>query len=128
MMVRFAGARTDLSWKVTYPINPAQTNSPREYFIAMPLLIEEDERFWNHDWDDGMWAWNDQFTDRHGRGAHIAYLDGSASRFVSPKGPLRTAAEPQDLIVMNLLLEAKGRRFQIYDSNAGEFGWVNFPR
>lgn len=128
MVARFAGARTDLSWKVTYPTNPAQTNSPREYFIAIPLLIEEDELFWNHQWDDGMWAFNDQFTDRHARGAHVAYLDGSASRFVSPKGPLHNVAEPQDLIAEDLMLEAKGRQFPVYYSDSTEFGWVNFPR
>ena len=44
--------------------NPAQANSPREYFIALPLLIEEDDKFYNHDYDDGSWAWYDQVTER----------------------------------------------------------------
>jgi prepilin-type N-terminal cleavage/methylation domain-containing protein/prepilin-type processing-associated H-X9-DG protein len=128
MVIRFAGARTDLQWKVSYPTNPAQANSPREYFIALPLLIEEDDLFYNHSFDDGSWAFDDQITDRHAHGGNIAYLDGSASRFVSPKGPLSRVEEPQDLRAMHLLLEAKGRQFPIYYSDATEFGWVNFPR
>jgi prepilin-type processing-associated H-X9-DG protein len=128
MVIRFAGARTDLSWRVSYPTSPALANSPREYFIAMPLLIEEDERFWNGGFTDGSWANLDQITDRHEHGGNIAYLDGSASRFVSPKGPLATVEEPQDLTANHLRLEAKGQQFSIGSTNASEYGWVNFPR
>ena len=128
MLIRFAGARTDLPWKVSYPINPAVGNSPREYFIAMPLLIEEDEFFYNGGNTDGSWANLDQVSDRHGHGGNIAYLDGSASRFISPKGPLARVQEPQDLTANHLRLEARGQQFTLGSSGPGEYGWVNFPR
>jgi prepilin-type processing-associated H-X9-DG protein len=127
MLIWMAGARTDLQWKMTYPINPALATSRREYFLALPLLFEEDENFNNAGVTDGSWASGDQITDRHDHGGNIAYLDGSASRFISPKGPLATVREQEDLTANHLRLEAKGQQFTVGATNASEFGWVNFP-
>jgi prepilin-type N-terminal cleavage/methylation domain-containing protein/prepilin-type processing-associated H-X9-DG protein len=127
MLIRMTGARTDLPWKMSYPINPALANSQRQYFIALPLLFEEDQNFYNSGNTDGSWANLDQVSDRHDHGGNIAYLDGSASRFISPKGPLANAEEPGDLTANHLRLEAKGQQFIVSHSDASEFGWVNFP-
>jgi len=129
MIIRMAGARTDLPWKVRYPTQPALgATSPKAYFTAMPLLIEEDEVFYNRQFNDGSWAGVDQFSVRHAKGGNLAFLDGSASRFASPKGSSMQLQEPADLAAPQLTLEAKGRLFTLNASNAQEFGWVNAPR
>src|SRR5262249_2458135 len=87
VIIRLAGARTDLPWQMTYPERPANANSTILRFTALPFLIEEDSKFYNASYDDGSFASNDQVTDRHRKGGHIAFLDGTAERFVSPKGP-----------------------------------------
>jgi prepilin-type N-terminal cleavage/methylation domain-containing protein/prepilin-type processing-associated H-X9-DG protein len=129
MIIRLAGAKTDLAWRMTYPTHPEQgAASPREGFIAIPLLIEEDEYWYNTQNSDGSFANLDQFSDRHSRGGNIAYLDGSASRFVTPKGTNPRLEEPGDLTCNHLRLEAKGQQFTVGSSTASEYGWVNFPR
>jgi len=129
MIIRFAGARTDLRWWVTYPERPEQTNSPRRRFDAIPLLIEEDEVWYNASVDDGSWANLDQITDRHTRGANLAYLNGTASRFIPPKGAKPKVEEREDLTARHLRLVVEGKgQYPVYSSNANEFGWVNNPR
>lgn len=128
MIIRMAGAKTDLTWRMTYPTRPELgAASPREYFMALPLLVEEDEFWYNTQNSDGSFANLDQFSDRHSRGGNIAYLDGSAGRFVPSKGPSARLEEPADLTCNHLRLEAKGQQFTLGSSSAAEFGWVNFP-
>lgn len=128
MLIRMAGAKTDLQWKTTYQTRPQLgPSSPREYFHAMPLLLEEDETFYNRSFDDGSFAWNDQLSARHNRGSHIAFLDGSVGRFVAPAGSSARLEEPQDLTALGIKVEAKGRLYDLHASNAREWGWVNAP-
>jgi prepilin-type N-terminal cleavage/methylation domain-containing protein/prepilin-type processing-associated H-X9-DG protein len=129
MIIRLAGAKTDLQWRMSYPSRPELgASSPREYFQAIPLLIEEDEIWYNGPNSDGSFANLDQFSTRHSRGCNLAYLDGSAGRFVSPKGPNAQLEEPADLTCNHLLLEAKGHTYSVSNSTPTEFGWVNFPQ
>jgi prepilin-type N-terminal cleavage/methylation domain-containing protein/prepilin-type processing-associated H-X9-DG protein len=129
MIIRLAGAKTDLQWRMSYPSRPELgASSPREYFQAIPLLIEEDEIWYNGPNSDGSFANQDQFSNRHARGCNLAYLDGSAGRFVTPKGPNPQLEEPADLTCNHLLLEAKGHTYSVSNSTPQEFGWVNFPQ
>src|SRR5262249_29655598 len=77
VIIRMAGARTDLVWQMTYPESPSNPSSPRRRFTALPLLIEEDSKFYNASYDDGSFAASDQVTDRHRKGGNIGFLDGS---------------------------------------------------
>jgi prepilin-type N-terminal cleavage/methylation domain-containing protein/prepilin-type processing-associated H-X9-DG protein len=128
MLIRMAGAKPDLAWYVSYPVNPALATSPRKNFIAMPLLIEEDETWYNVPVDDGSFAWNDQWSTRHFRSCNIAFLDGSAAAFKSPKGPRDDLEEPADLKTLHLRLHVNRRTFSLHYSAANEFGWINGPR
>jgi prepilin-type processing-associated H-X9-DG protein len=112
---------------MTYPQNPTQPTTTRRRFQALPFLIEEDATFYNSSVDDGSFANVDQFSDRHKKGCNLAYLDGSVSRFVSPKGPWSHVAEPLDLTANHLRLWARNMQFTVGGSNANEFGWVNNP-
>ncbi|KAB2936786.1 MAG: prepilin-type N-terminal cleavage/methylation domain-containing protein, partial [Phycisphaerae bacterium] len=128
MIIRFAGARTDLRWWVTYPERPERTGSPRRRFDAIPLLIEEDEFWYNAPVDDGSWANLDQITDRHNGAANLAYLNGTAGKFTSPKGSKPRLQENADLTARHLRLVVEGKgEYPVWSSNANEFGWVNHP-
>ena len=141
MVIRFAGARLDLDWQMTYPINPATPAAGTKTFRGIPLLIEESETFYNRSFDDAAFANNDQFSTRHaarfagsaaggrGGGCNLAYLDGSVGFFKPPVGPNDAIAEPQDL-TSNHLRVLKGVRltpFPVGNSAAYEWGWVNRP-
>jgi hypothetical protein len=128
VIIRFAGAKTDLAWQMTYLENPAVANSLRRRFDVLPFLIEEDEKFYNQSYPDGSFAADDQFSDRHFKGGHVGHLDGSVSRFVSPRGPRSEVAEPGDLETNHLRLVAKQREYMVGSSNENEFGWVNNPK
>ena len=141
MIMRFAGARLDLDWKMSYPLHPENLSLGTTLFPGLPLLIEESETFYNRTYDDGAFANNDQFATRHaarkagsaaggrGGGCNIAYLDASVGFFKSPVGPIDALAEPQDL-TSNHLRVLKGPRLTPYSvgsSGANEWGWVNRP-
>ncbi|MFG0330078.1 MAG: DUF1559 domain-containing protein [Phycisphaerales bacterium] len=128
MVIRLAGARTDLPWTMEYPEEPQTGGSRKKRFQAIPILIEEDAIWYNEAYDDGSWANRDQFTDRHDGRSMLAYLDGSAGAFVSPKGPSAATQEPADLTANHLRLVAGVSEFSVGGSNAGEYGWANKPR
>lgn len=128
MMIRMAGAKTDLIWQASYPIQPQLPTSQRLWFQSLPLLIEEDETFYNRQFDDGSFAWNDQMSSRHGQGANIAYIDGSAGRFRPPSPGSPRIEETSDLKGTHIKLHAKGRIFDLHASSETEWGWVNSPR
>jgi len=128
MIIRFAGARTDLAWYMSYPEQPNLATSPRVYFQSLPLLIEEDERWYNTQVDDGSFANLDQFSSRHTRSGNIAFLDGSVAGFKSPKGGNDRLEEAADLTANHLRLHARNTQFTVGSSAATEWGWVNTPR
>ncbi len=142
MIIRFAGARLDLDWKMTYPIIPALQAGAQGQFPAIPLLIEEHDAFSNRSNNDGSFANMDQFSTRHaskgsgsavggiGGGCNIGYLDGSAALFKAPVGGNDRAAETRDLTANHLRI-LKGPQltpFTVGMSSAAEFGWVNGSR
>lgn len=129
VIIRFAGAKLELPWRMSYPEDPMRPVPTERYFQTLPLLMEEDEFWYNEGVDDGSWANLDQITDRHSGGANLGYLDGSALRLrTTPKGPNADREEPRDLTARHLKLYAKNRVFTVWGSNATEFGWVNKPR
>jgi len=126
-----SGARTDLQWHVLYPVDGHDTNGKRERFPAMPILIEEDEIWYNNGnkVPDGTWAWYDQFSVRHMGKCNIAYLDGSGGSFESPKGASPDVEEPEDLTAKDLILApmSNDEYTELYKSKYDKFGWVNHP-
>ncbi len=124
-----AGARLDLQWRTLYPADPASPGRNLKAFQAMPVLIEEDAKWYNNSVPDGTWAWYDQFSNRHGGTCNLAYLDGSGGEFTSPKGPNDEAEEAADLKAQHLQLETTpGKNYgQLYKSDFDKFGWVNHP-
>lgn len=125
VIIRLAGIRTEVPWKMIYPTDAAKTKFVP--FIALPFLIEEDGNFYNASYPDGSFANDDQFSSRHDKACNVGYLDGSVGRFVSPKGPKDGVAEPGDLICDDLRLVALQSQYYVGSSTAQEFGWANKP-
>ncbi len=124
-----AGARVDLQWRTLYPSDPTNPGRNLKAFQAMPVLIEEDEVWYNNSIPDGTWAWYDQFSNRHGGTCNIAFLDGSGGEFKSPKGPIDSLEEPGDLKAIHLWVETTpGKNYSgLHKSDFNKFGWVNHP-
>jgi prepilin-type N-terminal cleavage/methylation domain-containing protein/prepilin-type processing-associated H-X9-DG protein len=103
---------------------------------ALPLFVEEDSYYYNSSIQDGLFGMSDQFSARHEGGCNIAYIDGSADRFVAPSDGLETVENPaRDLQANDLYVNVKGRANSWYAiSNADRFGvnqgygWINNPR
>ena len=140
-IIRFAGARLGLDWRMTYPKNPANLAAGTENFRAIPFIIEEHHEFYNRTTDDGSFANLDQFATRHGSrefgsdaggrggGCNIGYMDASAGLFKPPIGPSDRVQEPGDLTANHLrLIKARGTSFMVGSSAANEFGWINKAR
>jgi prepilin-type N-terminal cleavage/methylation domain-containing protein len=128
VIIRLAGVRVDVPWYMTYREDPSRSDSIDVRFPAIPLLIEEDFFFYNQANDDGSFANLDQFGDRHHGSGSIGYLNGSAGRFRPPKGGGAEIEEPRDLTCRGLKLWANGRSYEVWRSNAREFGWANRPK
>jgi prepilin-type N-terminal cleavage/methylation domain-containing protein len=128
VIIRMAGAKSDIPWAMTYPERPVLPMTNKLRFQVLPLLIEEDDRYYNRSYDDGSFAGNDQFTNRHARYANLGNLDGSAGRFRSPKGPNNDAEETADLKAAHLRLQVRLTEYEVNYSTATEFGWANRPR
>lgn len=128
MIIRMAGARTDLQSFVMYPEKPAVATSARVRMQALPILMEEHSKWYNSTVDDGSFANMDQVTLRHGRGGHIGYLDGSVGLLKPPAGGRDDLQEAEDLTCNHLRLVNGTREYTLGSSSATEYGWVNRPR
>ncbi|MFN7020266.1 MAG: type II secretion system protein [Phycisphaerales bacterium] len=143
MIIRMAGARLDLRWRVLYPERPELplSGSNVKQFPAIPLLIEEHDGWYNRRDNDGSWAGNDQISKRHGvresgsaaggrnGQGNIGYLDGSIGLFKAPAGPNDRTEEAADLKAAQLrMVKHAGTQRTINSSAANEWGWVNRPR
>ena len=124
MVVRMAGARDDLPWKMSYPLDPSHPDESRHFFRSLPLLVEEDTEYYNEQLDNGVWANNDQITDRHDGFGTIAFLDGSIDRVKTAKGS-PYYAEEYDLQAKHLRLWTDSASYTVHRSNMAEFGWAN---
>jgi prepilin-type N-terminal cleavage/methylation domain-containing protein/prepilin-type processing-associated H-X9-DG protein len=140
MMDSLAGAKTELTWKVSYPLHPEITpasafNPPtysmqsRVFFSGIPLLIEEHDLYNQTDYPDGYFATWDQFNvTRHRGKCSVAMLDGSVIAFTAPHGPLDAVIEPQDLCCYHLLLHANNAAYDMWGGGAtSNWGWANQP-
>lgn len=135
MIIRMSGARPELTWKMMYPEktgNPLLLQRTQRYFDSLPVLVEEDDQFFNRSstggFDDGSWAGRDQLTIRHTGKAMIGNLDGTVTMIKPSKGPNALAEELQDLTAQHFKLLAKDQEFPMWDGQNSPFGWVNNPR
>jgi prepilin-type N-terminal cleavage/methylation domain-containing protein/prepilin-type processing-associated H-X9-DG protein len=129
LVAGLAGARTDLQWRCRYPVDPSVFRGEMAWFQGVPLLVEEDEIWYNTPVNDGTWAWSDQFSDRHDGKCSVSYLDGSAGMFKTPKGRDPNIEETADLKALNIRLWVNNQKeYQMLHKSArNRFGWINAP-
>lgn len=128
MIIRMAGVRPDLDYRVSYPDKPALATSTRSLMQGIPVMMEEHPRFYNHAVDDGSFAFNDQLASRHDRAGLVGNLDTSVQLFKAPTGNNPDVEEAADLKCSHLRLVRGTRTYTLDSSTAQEFGWVNRPR
>jgi prepilin-type processing-associated H-X9-DG protein/prepilin-type N-terminal cleavage/methylation domain-containing protein len=132
MLIRMAGAKTNLVARMSYPTQPQLDNglalvpTQRKYFAGVPILMEESQYFYNQPDDDGSYANEDEPSVRHGGWCNVAYLDGSVGPFKAPiTNPFVQTSS--NLCCNNFLFEVSAGSFRVGGSNSDEYGWANHP-
>lgn len=127
MATTMSGAKLELVWPTYWRTQPEKSSASPLLSTRMPVIIEEDGKWYNHTYQDGAWGNRDQITGRHLDRGNIGYLDGSAGNFESPKGPNPDRQEPQDFEAWDFVFYAQGREFSFGPWNYG-YGWINHPK
>jgi len=138
MVAQIHGVRLGLEAQVAYITGrppPARIPTARgdllERMQGLPVFVEESTTWYNEVYVDGLWGNRDQVTDRHFGGGNIAFLDGAAVLFKSPKGVQGEAIQEDDDFEANDLYVQTGASppfwYQL-DGGAKPWGWVNSPR
>ena len=98
---------------------------------SLPIFVEESTYWYNDDITDGLWGNWDQITTRHDGAGHVAFIDGSAERFIAPKGEREELREPiKDFEANDIYVSPRGIKNswrRLYWSPAYPYGWVNNP-
>ncbi len=146
-MQTMGGARLDASVRVGSLARPAHspygypaaaitfddqnTNQRLTLFPAPPVFFEEDTRFYNTEWPDGLFSATDQISTRHARAGNYARLDGSAAAITPPAGSRAEIAEVGDLMTADFYVLTGQNWLRMEPAEVGEgrpFGWINAPK
>jgi prepilin-type N-terminal cleavage/methylation domain-containing protein len=129
MVAGMAGARPDIDGIVSYPQNPLNP-SVRTNFVGTPLMIEENDKFYNGDprYMFGKWTNIDQISHRHFGKGHIGFFEGHVTLFKAPDGGHEYIEEPGDLVANHLWYHTRHTVFtQIGKNDNQHYGWINHP-
>lgn len=110
-------------------------------FRTLPVFIEESTAFFNADarFHDGRWSFGDEITQRHDRGGHITFLDGSVEFFRPPKSTpddarvtRRDAFAAHSVFVRTRASDWFRIDFPVdnpaFPTGDDAWGWINSPR
>jgi prepilin-type N-terminal cleavage/methylation domain-containing protein/prepilin-type processing-associated H-X9-DG protein len=104
---------------------------------SLPIFVEESSNFWNSSYRDGMFGNEDQVAERHGKGGHMSFLDGSVALFKPPTDNVPTVQNRNsDFEANDIYVNVKGNAntwFNISDADWRwgrqlPYGWINAPR
>jgi prepilin-type N-terminal cleavage/methylation domain-containing protein/prepilin-type processing-associated H-X9-DG protein len=139
------GARLSLSIQVAYtPPNIAHSRiaSPTAAraminLPSLPIFIEESGNFHNSQFRDGMFGNEDQVAERHAKGGHMSFLDGSAALFKPATDNQPTVQNRNvDFEANDIYVNVKGLSNTWYNVSDSDwrwgviqpYGWINSPR
>lgn len=115
----------------TPPQLPAAQIATLKQFRSVPIFIEESTPIYNQQFTEGFWGNDDQVTNRHDKGGHIGYLDGTLELFKPTVGTSADIVEENldfegnDVYVSSL--QSTNGWFKVTDRNQ-RYGWINNPR
>jgi prepilin-type N-terminal cleavage/methylation domain-containing protein len=96
---------------------------------SIPVFVEENTFWYNDSIPDGLWGNEDQITQRHFKGGHVANFDGSSFLWKAPTGPQERLWDG-DFIANDLyVLGPVETRFwlQLDGRLTRNWGWINNP-
>jgi len=98
-------------------------------FTGMPVFIEENTRWWNERYVDGLWSNMDQVETRHNGAGNVAFLEGHVEPFHAPMGVTDRLQEVRDLDANDLYVRGDHRwvRMEYRSGTLRPFGWINNP-
>jgi len=127
MPAAVGGVRLDVSYPVLFREEPQWGMRSSTIQVRLPLIMEEDEYFYNRSVQDGSWGNNDQMTDRHNGQAHVGFIDGTVERFRFSRGPDPQRLEAEDFDAYDVVFYARNREWNFGSWTRG-FGWINGPQ
>lgn len=101
---------------------------------GLPLFVEENTKFYNETYDDGLWGNVDQLQAAHDKRASMVFLDGSVDMFKPPTDNNNNVENLTMDFVANLLYfsvrgGASDTWYQVHnDPSTVKYGWINNPR
>lgn len=127
MPTQMSGAKAELSWPTFFRDKPEEGSRSPLTFQLMPLIIEEDEVWYNGKIDDGAWGNRDQITIRHIGKGNIGFIDGSAKPIATAKGPDPQRQEAEDFEAWDIVFHFGPREFS-FGPYTNPYGWINSPK
>jgi hypothetical protein len=119
------------SGQIFYPYFPTDRISELVVLPSIPLFVEEDARFFNSTFPDGLFSADDQFATRHSsRSATMALLDGSALSFRPPNDNNELFQGSGDMDSKDFYAVGVEGWVRMEPPSAGAgrpFGWINNP-
>ncbi len=117
------------NWPVELPSGIARELT---LFRTIMVFAEESAYYNNSGIPDGFWGNNDQLTQRHDRGGHIAYIDGGVELFKAPAGPDPASdRDGGDFVVNNIFVSRNAKKYIRASDRFGPplvpYGWINAP-
>ncbi|MBS0197612.1 MAG: type II secretion system protein [Planctomycetes bacterium] len=150
MLDEIEGAKLGCQTKVGYVPPNTYTDTPMTIpepvvrtltiFHDIPIFFEESTKFYNQTYKDGMFGNWDQLTLRHGKGGHLAFLDGACRFWKPPSDNVEYIAntdeggrnrladfECNDLYANGKNLTNGWRKISNDNTPSYSFGWINNP-
>ncbi len=98
-------------------------------FTGMPVFVEENTRWFNERYVDGLWSNMDQIETRHTGAGNVAFLQGHVEGFRAPMGVTDRLQETQDMDANDLYVRGDRRwvRMEFRSGTLRPYGWINNP-
>jgi prepilin-type N-terminal cleavage/methylation domain-containing protein/prepilin-type processing-associated H-X9-DG protein len=143
MLAEAEGAKLGLQAMVGFvPPNaatPIQISAPAQVSTLkmmrnLPIFMEENTRWYNEVYRDGLWGNVDQVSTRHSLGGNVVYIDGSVELFKPNRGLSESLEEgTMDFQANDLYVNVRGNgtpwyRLSIAYAQNIRYGWINSPR
>lgn len=121
------GAWADTNWPTFFRDHPEKGNSSTlQRMPGFPVMVEEDDIWYNNSVKDGAWANQDQITDRHIKKGNIGFMDGSGLSYEASEGGDPERRESPDFDAYDVIFKTLNKEFS-FGNYRTKYGWINGP-